>query len=424
MPRPLYIAAAAVALLILILILGLVGVGRKEPAPEPAALEFWGIEDDDVLWRKVIEEFRKEYPHISVTYKRFPTDSYEETLVNRLAEGKGPDVFFLKNSWLSQHRDKIFPLPAESNPLPSSELKRTYADEPATALLGAKGELLGLPVFVDSLALFYNKDIFDSAGIAEPPRTWDEAVEISRRLTKASAAGDILRSGFALGAGKNINHAFEILSALVLQRGDAIVKEDGRGVVELRRGAEEALVFYSSFADPGSKNFSWTSRMPKSLDAFATGQAAMVIGFASDLGRVRAKNPHLNFGAAPLPQTGRGSPSRTFASYFFPTVSRLSKNPSPAWQFVFWVSGAKGAKVYQEASGRPPARRDLISAGGKTEGDEVFFKAALSARSWPIQDETASRRLFEEAIDSVVSRAATPQQALTRLQRQMQLLLP
>ena len=423
MPRLLYIAAAIVGLLIVILILALVGVGRKEPELQPSALEMWGIEDDEIVWHQVIEEFRKEYPHISVSYRRFPSDSYEETLVNRLAEGKGPDIFMLRNSWLARHRDKIFPLPAQSNPLPASEFKRAFADEPATTLLGAKGELFGLPIFIDSLALFYNKDIFDRVGIAQPPRTWEETADLTQHLTQRSAAGDIIRSGLALGSGKNIDHAFEILSALILQRGEAIVKADGRSV-ELGRGAEEALAFYTSFADSGSKNFSWSSRLPKSLDAFAGGQTVMAIGFASDIARVNAKNPHLNFGVAPLPQPVGSQPSRTFAYYFFPAVSRLSKNPSPAWQFIFWVSGAQGAKAYQQASGRPPARRDLITAGGKTEADQVFFKQALASRSWPVPDEEAARRIFETALDSLASRAITPEQAISQISQQLSRLLP
>jgi len=423
MPRLLYIAAGAVVLLVLILILGLVGVGRKEPAPEPVSLEFWGIEDDEEVWRKVIEEFRKEYSHVTVNYRRLPADSYEETLVNRLAEGKGPDLFVLKSSWLAKHRDKIFPLPAGSNPLPPAELKRVFADDPSAGLLTSKGELLGLPIFIDSLALFYNKDIFDGAGIAEAPKTWEETAEISRGLAKTLPSGDISRAGIAIGTGKNVNHAMEILSALILQRGEAIVKADGRGA-EIGREAEEALAFYASFADPSGKNFSWTSRMPPSLDAFAAGQAAMAIGFSSDIKRIRAKNPHLNFGVSPLPQTGGSRPSRTFASYFFPAVSRLSKNPSTGWQFIFWVSGAQGAKAYQQASGRPTARRDLITVGGGSGADQVFFKQALTSRGWPIPDEGASRRIFEEAIDSVVSRLATPAQAINKIRSQLQLLLP
>lgn len=423
MPRLLYITAGAGALLVLILILGLVGVGRKEPAPEPASLEFWGIEDDEEVWRKVIDEFRKEYSHISVAYRRFPADSYEETLVNRLAEGKGPDLFMLKNFWISKHRNKIFPLPPESNPFTAAELKRAFAEEPAVALATAKGELLGLPIFIDSLALLYNKDVFDGAGIAQPPQTWEETAEISRRLTKILPSGDISRAGIAIGTGKNVAHAFEILSAMFLQRGEVTISQDGRAI-ELGRNAEEALVFYASFADPSGNNFSWTGRMPPSLDAFATGQAVMAIGFSSDIERIRAKNPHLNFGVSPLPQAGGSQTVRTAASYFFPTVSRLSKSPSPAWQFIFWVSGPDGAKVYQGLSGRPPSRRDLISAGGRSEAEQVFSKQGLSARSWPIPDEAASRRIFEEAIDSVVSRASTPAQAIGKIRSQLQQLLP
>ncbi|OGZ97852.1 MAG: hypothetical protein A3J10_04355 [Candidatus Sungbacteria bacterium RIFCSPLOWO2_02_FULL_54_10] len=422
MSRFLYIAAGIAGILLLVLIIAVAGFGRKEAEPEPATLEFWGVQDDAEVWRDVIALFRKDYPHILVNYKRYPADTYEETLVNRLAEGKSPDLFLMPDTWLIKHRDKIFPLPKASNPLSAADMKRTFVDDPATRLVTGDGDLLGLPMFVDSLVLFYNKDMFEGAGIAEPPGTWDAAAEISQRMARVSPGGDITRAGLALGSAKNVDHALEIVSALILQRGNAIVRANKS--VELDGRADAALALFASFADSRHKNFTWTSRMPASLDAFSAGQAAMAIGFAEDMPRIRAKNPHLQFGVAPLPQFAGDSAGRTLGRYLFPAVSRLSKNGSAAWQFIFYITGKEASAVYHEESGRPVARRDLISAGAGNEVDDVFFRASLAARSWPMPDEQAARSVFTETLDAIAARTLTPAQAVGWLSSRLFQIMP
>ncbi|MEK7099137.1 MAG: extracellular solute-binding protein [Patescibacteria group bacterium] len=422
MSRFLYIAAGIAGVLLLILIIAVAGFGRKDAEPEPATLEFWGVSDDAEVWRDVIALFRQDYPHILVNYKRFPADTYEETLVNRLAEGKGPDLFLLPDTWLVKHRDKIFPLPKASNPLSAADLKRTFVDDPATRLLTPEGDLLGLPMFVDSLALFYNKDIFDGAGIAQPPADWDAVAELSHRLARVSPEGDITRAGMALGSAKNVDHAFEIISALILQRGNTIVRANKS--IDLDDRASAAFALFSSFADSRHKNYTWTSRMPASLDAFAAGQAAMAIGFAEDVPAIRAKNPHLALGVAPLPRFSGDASGRTLARYFFPVVSRLSKNGSAAWQFIFYITGKEASAAYYKESGRPPARRDLIFAGAGNEIDDVFFRASLAARSWPMSDEDASRGVFTETLDAIAARTLTPSQAVGWLSSRLFQIMP
>lgn len=423
MPRLLYIAAGIAGVLLLILVVAILGYGRRESAPEAAVLEMWGVVDDAEDWREVLALFKKDYPHITVTYKRFPTDTYEEMLVNRLAEGKGPDLFLMPDTWLVKHRDKILPLPAASNPLSAADLARTFTDDPATRLVTPEGDLLGLPMYVDSLALFYNTDAFEAAGIAEPPKTWDEAAALSQRLAVVSPEGNVTRAGLALGSANNTDHAFEIVSGLILQRGNAIVRPNKS--IELTDRAAEAFRLFASFADAREKNFTWTSRMPASLDAFASGQAAMAVGFASDMQRIRAKNPHLRFSVTPLPQFSQdGGARRTLAKYLFPAVSRLSKNAGAAWQFIFFVTGKEPSAAYYKATGRPAARRDLITAGAKNGQDDVFFRQSLIARSWPMPDEAASRRIFEETLDAIAARTLTSSQAVGWLSNRLFQIMP
>lgn len=424
MNRTFVIIGGIVALIIAIVaFVILTGAGRIEVLPVAGSIEVWGIRDSENVWQDLINRFQAVYPSITVSYRRFDEQGYEDMLVNRLAEGKGPDIFFLPHTAAVKHRDKMFPLPAEAE-FSVSDFKSAFVDAGADDLISDAGEILGMPIFVDTLALFYNKDIFNAAGIAEPPRTWDEFTAVSRALTVRGPGGDITQSGAALGDSQNIERSFEIVSALMLQK-KGIMRSAG-GATSFSAGAADALAFYASFADPLRQNYSWSRRAPVSPDAFARGETAMMIGFSEDLVRIRGRNPHLNFAVAPLPQSagaGAGA-SANWGEYFFPAVSRQSKNKNAAWQFILFASSRQGAQPYLSATGRPPARRDLVGAGATSEDLSVFWRQSLIARSWPVPDNAPTRRLFAEAIDAVLSRAADPSAAVSRLESQLRLLAP
>lgn len=420
MNRTALIVAGVIGVILIIVLLLVFGVGGNPAAPVPVTLEFWGFGDDETAWTPVLDAFHAQYPAISVTYKRFTDATYENTLVNRLAAGTGPDVFLLKNLWLGKERDKIAVLPAASSPLSPAQFRATYVDG-ASALVADDGGIVAVPLSMDSLALFYNKDTFDAAGIAQPPTGWDEFVKVSRSLTQVAGNGDIIKSGAALGTARNIPYAIELASALMLQQGDAIVSKDKH--VDFQHGALPAMQFYASFGNRGNQNFSWTTRMADALDAFAQGDAAMAFGTSRDLSRIMVKNPHINFGVAPLPQFA-GSVARTFGIYTFPAVSRMSSHPSEAWQFALFMTSREGAALYLSATGRPPARRDLIATAQQAGATGVFAKQALIARDWPMPDESVVRRIWGEAIDAMASGTYSPAAGLSRINEQMQLLLP
>ncbi|QQG45613.1 MAG: extracellular solute-binding protein [Candidatus Sungiibacteriota bacterium] len=425
MARPLNTVLVVAGLVAVILILALAGIlpGRKTAKPQPATLEFWGLKDDDLLWRPILEKFRKEKPHLTVNYRRFDEISYEENLINKMAEGRGPDIFFLKNSWVEKHRDKILPLPQEVLKFTVKDFQKTFVDVASQDLTTSDNQILGLPLFVDTLALFYNKDVFNAGGVAETPKTWGELEAVAKNLTKKTAAGDITKSGVALGGSSNIEHALEILSAFVLQGGDKIINRANMAL-ELGAPSREALDFYTSFANAKNPNFSWTLRQPKSLDAFSQELTAMALGFADDLPRVKAKNPHLNFGVSFLPQRADAKTFVTYGSYFFPTVSRLSNNPLPAWEFILFAASADSSEIYTKNSGKPPARRDLLAKNAAALELDIFYRQALTAKSWPITDEKITRRLFEDTIESVVTGGNTTDTALNRLREKLSLSLP
>ncbi len=395
--------------------------GLRKGSPAPFSLEVWGFSNDDEAWREIIKQFQKQYSYITVKYKSIDETDYQNMLLNRLAEDTGPDVFILKNSWLGNNKEKIYPLPQQALSLSINSFDTAFVDVAHEDLIDKDGVIYGIPLYVDSLALFYNKDLFNAAGVAQPPQTWDDFVAVSKLLTQISPAGDITRSGAALGSGKNVEHAFEIASAMMLQKGDHMVTSTH--TIDMNQGSEEALSFYASFGDRTKQTFTWSSLLPNSLDAFAEEKTAMMFGFTKDIQNIKIKNPHINMGIAPFPQLQGTTKPSTLGNYGFATVSKLSSHQIDAWNFILFATSKASAEQYIQMTGFAPARRDILTEVPPPLDRELFWRQALIAKSWPVPDYPSTKKLFEDIIESVSARSVNVTQAFNQLKEQMRLLV-
>ena len=162
------VAGLAVVILLLFLVVGGMGGGGVQ---QQVTLQFWGTFDDQSFYDSAISAFEKAYPNVKIIYKSFPFEDYEKELVNSFAAGTGPDIWLMHNTWLPKHADKIQPLPqqvlqGEKNPLFTIKDFQDQFLDVTLADLTQDGQIYALPVYVDTLGLYYNKDIFNTAGIA------------------------------------------------------------------------------------------------------------------------------------------------------------------------------------------------------------------------------------------------------------------
>ncbi len=417
------LVAGGIVVLLLLVAFGILPGGKNRSRPKPATIELWGFQDDERVMKTVLDLFKEQYPYLTVNYRQFNEATYEETLANRIAEGSGPDVFMLKSSQLTKHRDKIRPL-GEVLQFTPDQFRSTFVDGAAEALVDYEGNILGVPIFMDSLALFYNRDLFNAAGLAYAPKgSWDDVAALAAGLTERTIFDEVTTAGLAIGSYRNVTRAFEIVSAMMYQRGDSVVNWHNRKI-DISGEATAGFNFYRSFTDPKSPNFSWSAVSPQDIEMFAAGRAAMMVGLGRDVARVRGLNPHHNFSVVPLPQfPGEGTAS-TYADYFFPTAAKASRVPSESWTLALFLASREGAKAYLTATGLPPARRDLIASGVSDPDLAVFYRQALIARSWAVPDDRRARDLMQGAVESVNAGAASTGQALSRLRTQLELLLP
>lgn len=406
--------------------------GMNGPKTVSATLQFWGVYDEPSYYADIISQYEKANPGIKIAYKKFNYDDYEKTLVNSMASGDGPDMWLMHNTWLPKHNDKIAPLPqtieGQSVPLMTlQEFKDKFVDAAREDLVSGN-QIYGLPLYVDTLGLYYNKDIFNSAGIAFPPATWDEFNDDVVALTKYDAKGHIARAGAAIGTTANVNRSSDILMLLMMQSGVRMTSDDetsatfAESVGNINIG-ETALRYYTDFANPSKVVYTWDSQQHYSVDAFVEGKAAMMINYSHQILTIHSLAPRFNFTVAPMPQIKDSAVNVNFANYWAATVSKQSKYPVEAWKFLVYLTNTDNAMKYLTTSKRPAARRDLIDRQQSDSELGVFAKQSLSARSWHQVDNAIIETIFNNMIDSVNYGRSTARDALSDAEGKVNVLM-
>ena len=182
----------------IVLIFAAIGMNmrRNNPAEEQVRLKFWGVEPQAAM-DKVIQSYKTLRPNVQVTYTEVDQAKYENVLVTALASGEGPDVLYLSNRDLWKQINKLYPiLPTQMNIVKFRELFPTVAEQDFVSASGS--QIFALPLYLDTMAMIYNRDIFDQAGIATPPKTWEEFLKVLPRLRELGAGGQIVRAAAAI----------------------------------------------------------------------------------------------------------------------------------------------------------------------------------------------------------------------------------
>ncbi len=417
--------------IVIFLILGFLIFLNLRPGKGVAVkLSVWGFESKDAF-DPIIKSYKQQRPNVEVTYQQIPAENYESGLLNALAAGRGPDIFPLHNRALPKEKDKLAPVISTQFTLSQFEgLFPTIAEQDftfSTSSALADKKIYALPLSIDTLALLYNKDLFDQAAIVRPPNTWDEFQTIIPRLRSISQTSQIQKAAAAIGGSKKtIGTAVDLLNVLMLQNGTRMTTPDLREA-SFASGSNnsglQAFNFYLQFANPGSNYYTWNDNQPDSLESFSNGNTAMLFGYYSDFVRIKKKNPFLNIGVASLPQPA-GASAVNYADYWGLAVSKQSRASGWAWDFIiFLASQPEVSKLYLGAANRPPALRSLISGNINDPILGVFSRQALTARSWYEADEEKINGIFNAAIAAVLNGQFDSGKALLQAQDQISQLM-
>jgi multiple sugar transport system substrate-binding protein len=379
--------------------------GTANPSTAPATttgaaktIVYWGLWEPSEVMTQVLQDFEKQNPGLKVDYRKQSYQDYRERLQTAIASQNGPDVFRFHASWTSMLRDELAPMP--SSVMSAAEYRQTFVPAASTQLQ-LNGQIVGIPLMYDSLALYYNKDIFTAAGV-QPPESWAELKTLASQLTVKSSAG-IERGGLAIGNASNVEHFADIIGLLMYQNG-----ADPANPTSVE--AQDALKFYTNFVLADKV---WDDKLPNSTVAFARQEAAMMFAPSWRIHEIMAINPSLKFGVIPVPTLG--GDRLVWPTYWAEGVNSKGKNKDDSWKLLKYLSSADVMKkLYSEQSqvrtfGALYSRTDLAKTLESDPNLRAFYADSDKAKNWYLNSYTHDKgvndnmiKYYEDAINAML----------------------
>ncbi len=403
---------------------GAIPIGQNNKIGGLGTVVLWGtLKPEDIS--SIIEEFNVVNKTFTVSYEQKQPESFGQDLLEALATGSGPDMFFLPEDLVFSYKNKIFTIPYQS--YPQATFKNTFIGA-GEVFINSSG-VLAFPIAVDPLVMYYNRSMLDANNIVYPPTYWDQFSTLVPVLTKKDDTNKIIKSTVAMGQFNNVNYAKDILSTMFMQTGNPIISEN-EGIYsavldkfnpQLPLGG--VLEFYTDFANPLKDVYSWNRSLPQSRDAFSGEDLTFYFGHASEFRSLVNRNPNQNFSVAPMPQIRNASFKLTNAHVLGIAISSQSKNFNTALTAASLMATGDFAGKFAGAIGMVPARRDLIKNVPTDSFSPTFYSSALYARAWPDPSSANTNDIFRVMVEKVVSNNLSFEDAVRDANSKMGLLL-
>jgi ABC-type glycerol-3-phosphate transport system substrate-binding protein len=366
----------------------------------------WGTFDEKPMQKYLLELTRSNKAVGVVKYTQIDPRSFENEFVNALAEGRAPDLVMIPHTQLVLYQTKLQPISFDT--IPMRTFRDTYIDG-AEIFMRSDG-IYGIPFAADPLVMYWNRDLFSTAGIAQPPATWETLTsQTVTALVRKDDSLNISQSALAFGEYSNITHAKDILAMLFLQAGTNIVEEKaGTYEVVLAKNTtssippgEAALTFYTQFSSPSSSLYSWNRSQKMDRDAFIGETLAMYFGKGSEKTAIERENANLNFDIAVVPQESGATVQRNYADFYAFAIPRTSHNLTGAYAVAQYLSSPDRVGMFLDTYNLAPVHRALHTGNNADPLTNNIYKSALIARGWLDPSPKESGDVFRVMIEEV-----------------------
>lgn len=347
----------------------------------------WGGPEEKAVFETLVGEFMRLHPEIKIRYIVVP-QNYIQKLQIMMAGGTPPDVFYIPDGDFPAFvvKETMAPLDdfvASSDVINEDEfwpsaLTRYRYD--GTSL--GRGTLYALPKDIGPFAMYYNKDLFRKAGLPYPsptePMTWDEAVEVWKKLTIASPKMKGVIDQFGV--------AHFPMEAAVWSNGGEYLSADGRTfVMPDDPRAVEAIQWVADLAlKHGCAPSPRQSQSYNPGPMFDTGKLACF--FIGRWGVPHFRTLPFDWDVAPIPVSPRTKKLAGWSGSVGLAISKTCRNKEAAWKFIEFLSGPHGQAVQSEQGFQIPNQRALAATDVFLQPDQrprnaqVFIPAAMAQR--------------------------------------------
>ncbi len=371
------------------------------------------------LYRRAGDAFMAVQPAIKIDYLAVPPLTYFAEIQTRWANGPAPDVAL----WSPTPRDiaagrleKLDDWLAQSN---------QNLDDYWPALRAAvtiDGGVYGLPRRFNPQVLYYNRAMFDAAGLAYPTANWSWAdlQAAADQLTQVDAGGRVARYGLA-ATGSNYR--------LWVEQNRGRILDDWANPAKCALAdspTRDAITFWAGLMNRNlAMPDALLSQAGGAAAVFRDGRAAMIVQDAGPLAVFNAAGLKYDVAPLPLPTGGQREVSAT-ADFW--VISAGSANKAAAWEFLSWLQSANGGqKIYAETGAIFPARLSVansaafLATGQPPANRPAFIAAAETAHAEPYFPDWAELEgtIITPGLQRIWAGEATPSEALPQICRQV-----
>jgi multiple sugar transport system substrate-binding protein len=296
---------------------------------------------EEELLSETIAAFEEQYPNITVDYESIPTN-YIQVMTGQFSAGEPPDLFYVQaefsDAWMEDGLLEPLDPYIQGNDFDTGP----FYDQ-LLSVFQLDGVTYGLPKDAGPLALFYNTDMLDAAGV-EPPTSWDELRSAAEALTTGEVAG--------LCVGPELPR----VGAFIYQAGGGIYNEDGTELTITSPESVEGIDFYLELHEAG------VLQTPAELgagwcgEAFGNQAAAMTMEGTWLFPPLENDFPDTPFDVVELPE-GAQQGNLSFTNAYGIGVD--SQNKEAAWVLLQYLAGPEGMEKWTSLGLALPAREDV-----------------------------------------------------------------
>lgn len=282
----------------------------------------WDSEENLTLQQQLIDTFNESHPNVKVNLEAYGSE-YDTKIAAGMGAKDAPDVMYMWNYPI--YKDALEPLD-DYLAQEGADFKNNYY-ETLWNYNSADGNILGLPVGYTTHVVYYNKSLFDAAGVPYPKSgwTWDDLRETAKKLSNPAESV----SGFAF-SGTPDPYDFEMF---LWGNGTAYVDKDGNLQGNVNSG--KSVEVLTMFQDMLKEGYAIATEGSGSTE-MKSGKVAMFTNGAWSIGGL--KEAGIDFGVVELPAF-RGGSAVSIVSSSGISISKDSKKKDAAWEFVkFWTS--------------------------------------------------------------------------------------
>ncbi len=372
-------------------------------AQEEVTITIWSLDDEKQPAFNLAKEFDEKEPGIKVEYRQIQFDDVVSEAMRAFATGQAPDIIAVDNPEHALFASRGAFLDITDMVAASSAIRPENYFPGPLASVSWDGKLFGVPKATNTIALYYNKDLFAKAGVTNPPATWDELVETARKLN--DPANNVY--GLAFSAKGNEEGTFQFLPWAQMAGG-------GYDNINVP-GAVRALEIWKVLLDEKLASPDTLTRGQwDSTGTFNSGNAAMVISGPWELNRM-VEETKFDWGVALLPVPEEGAPRSSAMGDFNWAIFSSSKHPAEAFKAIEYFA-SQDSRLFPEW-GQLPARSDIelpeTGVALKDAALKVFLEQLQYAQprgphpEWP-----KISKAIQDAFQSALTGQATPQAAL------------